>query len=115
MKLIVELNQNNAVTEQAEVLNATIDAWIENILQKELKTSQNVYQYEGRLLMKFKDLLERMGSSQIPLTDGFKDVTRDYLEVWNGHNTDLADIKGNDISAFNAMAKASGVAEVQIP
>ena len=115
LALITELAQSNEVTEKAAELDAAIDAWIENILQKELKTNQNVYQYEARLLLKIKDLLGGMGGSQIPLTDGFKDVTRDYLRIWDGFSADLARINGRDIDAFNAIAKIAGVAEVHIP
>ena len=115
LALITELAQSNEVTEKAAELDAVIDAWIENILQKELKTNQNVYQYEAKLLMKIKDLLGRMGGSEIPLTDGFKDVTRDYLLIWDGLSADLARIKGRHIAAFNALAKNAGVAEVHIP
>jgi len=115
LALITELGQDDEVTEKAAELDATIDAWIENILQKELKTFQNVYQHEGRLLIKIKDLLGRMHGSDIPLTNGFKDVTPDYLRVWAGHKLELERIESEEVAAFNAVAKAAGVAEVHIP
>ena len=115
LALITELDQSAVVTAQAAELDASIDAWIEYILQKELKTFQNVYQHEGRLLMKFKDLLGRMHGSDIPLTDGFKDVTRDYLDVWGGYSSELDYITNEQVAAFNRMAIDAGVAEVHIP
>ena len=115
LALITELGQNDVVTERAAALDATIDAWIAIILQKELKTFQHVYQHEGRLLMKFKDLLGRMHGSDIPLTDGFRDVTGDYLGVWAGHESELDYIRNEELAAFNAMARDAGVAEVHIP
>lgn len=56
-----------------------------------------------------------MGSSQIPLTQGFKDVTRDYLNVWDGYRAELEEITGDKIAAFNRVAQAAGIAEVHIP
>ncbi len=115
LALITELNEDEAVTARAAELDATIDDWIALILQKELKTFQNVYQHEGRLLMKIKDLLGRMHGSDIPLTDGFRDVTADYLEVWSGYETELDRIRNADVPAFNAMARQAGVAELKLP
>ena len=115
LALINELDPGDAVTEKAAELDASIDAWIELILQKELKTFQHVYQHEGRLLMKVKDLLGRMHGSDIPLTDGFKEVTRDYLNVWSGYNTQLTRIRGTEIAAFNAVAEAAGSSTIKIP
>ena len=115
LALITELDPGDEVTEKAAALEETVDAWIELILQKELKTFQHVYQNEGRLLMKIKDLLGRMHGSDIPLTDGFRDVTRDYLAVWADHNSELTRIKNDEIAAFNAVARAAGVAELRIP
>jgi len=115
LALITELDPGDEVTEKAAALEETVDAWIELILQKELKTFQHVYQHEGRLLMKIKDLLGRMHGSDIPLTDGFRDVTKDYLAVWADHNSELTRIKNDEIAAFNAVARAAGVAELRIP
>ena len=115
LALIEELDQNAEVTAKAAELDAAIDDWIALILQKELKTFQNVYQHEGRLLMKYKDLLGRMHGSDIPLTNGFREVTSDYLAVWDGYSAELARIKSDEVSAFNAVAREHGVAEVHVP
>ena len=115
LALIVELDQDAAVVAEAKKLDKVLDGWIEKILQKELRTFQNVYQFEGRMLLKFKDLLGRMGVSDIPLTQGFRDVTRDYLANWQNVESELQSILQQDIPAFNRMAKAAGVAEVYIP
>ena len=114
LALIIELDQNPVVTASALELNNNIDGWIEKILQKELKTFQNVYQHEGRPLMKYKDLLGRMHGSDIPLTDGFGDVTRDYLEVWADYESELEYLIGDEIPSFNAIAGDAGIAKVHI-
>jgi photosystem II stability/assembly factor-like uncharacterized protein len=113
--LITELDQDETVTLKAAELDTEIDEWIALILQKELKTFQNVYQHEGRLLMKIKDLLGRMHGSDIPLTNGFRDVTADYIKVWEGYEAELNRIKTQNIPAFNSLARSSGVAELRIP
>jgi hypothetical protein len=115
LALIGELNPGDTVKAKSKELDATIDVWIAKILQKDMKTFQNVYQMEGRLMMKFKDLLGRMNGSEIPLTQGFKDVTHDYLGKWSGYKAELNSILEKDIPAFNAVAKAEGVAELKVP
>lgn len=115
LALITELGHNDDVTAQAAELDASIDAWIALILQKELKTFQHVYQHESRFLMKIKDLLGRMHGSDIPLTDGFRDVTWDYLAIWGEYDAELTRITTEEVAAFNAIANAAGVAAVRIP
>jgi len=114
LALISELNPSAAVAEKAAELDASVDEWIALILQKELKTFQHVYQHEGRLLMKIKDLLGRMHGSDIPLTDGFKDVTGDYLDVWSDYNDQLSRIRIDEIAVFNEVAEAEGVSTIKI-
>lgn len=115
LAMIVELDKNAGVVAKAKVLDKTIDVWIAKILQKELKTYQHVYQYEGKLLMKFKNLLGDMHGADVPLTDGFRDVSRDYVGIWNSFKAELEALKLKDIAAFNVAAKAAGVAEISLP
>ena len=115
LALLTELGQNDDVAAKAAELDASIDTWIAPILQKELKTFQHVYQHEGRLLMKVKDVLGRMHGSDIPLTDGFKDVTRDYLAVWAQYDAELTRISTEEVAAFNEIANAAGIAALRIP
>jgi photosystem II stability/assembly factor-like uncharacterized protein len=56
LDFVLEITTSSDVTEGGEALNQTVDEWIAKILQKELKTFQNAYQHEARLLMKYKDL-----------------------------------------------------------
>jgi len=115
LALLAELNSDDVTLARVDALDAVIDDWIARILQKELKTFQNVYQHEGRLMLKVKDLLGRMHGSDIPLTDGFREVTQDYLRLWSGYEDALNGILNRDIPAFNEFARASGIAELQLP
>jgi hypothetical protein len=115
LALINEIGASDAVAAKAQELDASIDTWIDLILQKDLKTFQHVYQHEGRLLLKIKDLLGRMHASDLPLTDGFKDVTRDYLDVWSGYNEQLMRIRSEEIAAFNSVADAGGASTIKLP
>jgi hypothetical protein len=92
-----------------------VDEWIAKILQKELKTFQNAYQHEARLLMKYKDLLGRIGGANIPLTEGVKEVTADYLKVWSDIEAELQVIKNEDVPAFNEILRAAGLPEIYLP
>ncbi len=111
----IEVSASSEVTAQGEALGETVDTWIAKLLQSELKTFQNAYQHEARLLMKFKDLLARIGGANIPVTDGVKEVTGDYLEEWEGIAAELQVIKGQDIPAFNRVLRAAGLPEIFLP
>lgn len=115
LDFVLQVSPSQAVTDGGLALNDTLDAWVAKILQKELKTFQNAYQHEARLLMKYKDLLERMGGANIPVTDGVKEVTADYLEVWGGYQAELQAIKSRDIPAYNEVLRAAGLPEIYLP
>ncbi|MCH7991580.1 MAG: hypothetical protein IIC35_04125, partial [Gemmatimonadetes bacterium] len=80
-----------------------------------LKTFQNAYQQEARLLMKYKDLLGRIGGANIPVTDGVKEVTADYLTDWSDIEAELQMIKDQSIPAFNELLRAAGLPEIYLP
>jgi photosystem II stability/assembly factor-like uncharacterized protein len=115
LDVILELSDSRDVTEIGGALGETLDEWEAKILQKELKTFQNAYQQEARLLMKYKDLLGRIGGANIPVTDGVKEVTADYLATWAEIETELQVIKSQDIAAFNEILRAAGLPEIYVP
>lgn len=104
-----------AVTEQGTTLNATMEAWIEKILQKELKTGQNNYMFEARQLVRFRDLLGRMAGANLPVTDGVREVTGDYLQIWADIELELMAILNEDVPAFNETLRAAGLPEIYVP
>lgn len=112
---VLEVSDELNVTEQGQALNETVDEWIAKLLQKELKTSQNNYQHEARLLIKYKDLLGRIGGANIPVTDGVKEVTEDYLQEWGEIEAELQVIKGRDIPAYNQILREAGLPEIYLP
>jgi photosystem II stability/assembly factor-like uncharacterized protein len=115
LELVLELSRSQEVTGQGEALGETVDGWIAEILQKELKTSQNMYQYEARLLVKYKDLLERIGGANLPLTQGVRDVTGDYLKAWSDLAAVLQRIENEDVPAFNETLRNAGLPEIYLP
>jgi photosystem II stability/assembly factor-like uncharacterized protein len=115
LDFILEVSTSAEVTEGGESLNGTMDEWTAKILQKELKTFQNHYQHEARLLMKYKDLLERIGGANIPVTEGVREVTADYLDVWSGIQAELQAIKNEDIPAYNEVLRRAGLPEIYLP
>ncbi len=100
---------------KGKALNETIEAWIAEILQKELRTSQNNYMFEARLLVKFKSFMSGIGKGNLPVTQGVRDVSRDYLNVWSGLKTDLQKIKTQDVAAVNTLIKNAGFPELYLP
>jgi hypothetical protein len=115
LHVILPLTEAEDVQEGGVALDAAMDAWIEELLQVELKTFQNHYQYEARLLMKLKDLLDEMGGANLPLSQGMRDVTRDYLSIWTDLETRLQVIKGEDVPAFNEVLARAGLPLLYVP
>ena len=115
LDVILDVATTQPVLVGGEALDQTMEEWIAKILQKELKTFQNAYQHEARLLMKYKDLLGRMGGANIPVTEGVREVTGDYLEIWNGIEAELRVITDRDIPAFNQVLRAAGLPEIYLP
>ena len=102
-----------AVMDQGAALTERMEEWESRILQKYLETSQNNYMFEARLLIKYKDLLGRMSGANIPVTNGVREVTGDYLEEWAGHRTDLG-VLVDDLRRFNDTLRAAGLPEIYL-
>jgi hypothetical protein len=115
LEFVLGVATSQAVADGGDELNRQMDDWIAQILQKELKTFQNHYQHEARLLMKYIDFLDRIGGANVPVTDGVRDVTRDYLAVWGAIQQELQVIKGQDIPAFNQVLREAGLPEIYLP
>ena len=112
---VLEVSDESNIAEQGKALNETVDEWIAKLLQKELKTSQNNYQHEARLMIKYKDLLGRIGGANIPVSEGVKEVTGDYLQEWGEIEAELQIIKGRDIPAFNELLRDAGLPLIYLP
>lgn len=103
------------VEEQGRALHATMESWIEKILQKHLRTGQNNYMFEARLLVKYKDFLGRIGGANIPITTGVREVTRDYEAEWAEIEAELRAILDEDIPAYNRILRQAGLPEIYLP
>lgn len=115
LHVVMGLSQATDVQEGGTALGDKMDGWIERLLQKELRTFQNHYQFEARQLMKMKDALDEMGGNELPLNQGWRDVTADYLAVWNDLETQLQILKSRDIPGFNEVLRRAGLPELYVP
>ena len=111
----MSVSSANDVLEGGQELGATLEGWVEQILQKHLKTGQNNYMYEARLLVKYKDLLGRIGGANVPVTAGVKEVAGDYQIDWSEIDTELQRILTEDIPAYNRVLRAAGLPEIYLP
>jgi len=115
LDFIMEVADSPRIKESGSALREEIDTWIAKILQKELRTSQNNYQFEARLLVKFKDFLSVLSNGNVPVTAGTKEVAKDYLQEWRGVERELQAIKTQDIPAFNKLLSEAGLPEIYLP
>jgi hypothetical protein len=115
LEFILKVAKDDKVITQGNALNSKIDEWISRILQKELRTQQHNYQFEARLLIKFKDFIGSIDEGNLPVTQGTRDVAKDYLAIWNGHNNDLQSIKNKDVKDYNVLLKQAGLPEIYLP
>jgi hypothetical protein len=115
LDFVMEVSPSHEVIEKGQALRNTIDAWIEKILQKEMRTFQSNYQFEARLLIKFKDFLNDISGGNLPVTQGMRDVTRDYIEQWKRLDTDLKRIQNEEVPRYNAILRQTGLPELYWP
>jgi photosystem II stability/assembly factor-like uncharacterized protein len=115
LDFILEVTTDANIKNQGMVLNENIDHWISKILQKEMRTFQSNYMFEARLLIKFKDFLNRIGKGNLPVTQGTRDVTKDYLQQWNTLKSSLNEIKSNDVTKYNQLLKEAELPELYWP
>jgi len=114
LEFILEDADTKEIIAQGNALNKKIDDWIAKILQKELRTQQNNYQFEARLLVKHKIFLSEIGDGNVPVTQGMRDVAVDYQEDWNTVRTELDNIINQDIRRYRDLLKGAGLPEIYL-
>lgn len=115
LDFVLDVTTDDNIKKEGKVLNQTIDDWIAKILQKEMRTYQSNYMFEARLLIKFKDFLNRIGKGNLPVTQGVRDVKKDYLQQWNTLKASLHSLQVNDVSKYNTILKSAGLPELYWP
>lgn len=109
LSIVSRVATSEVLLSDTRKLNAKIDQWIENILQKELRTQQNNYQFEARLLVKYKNFLGDIGEGNVPVNAGTKEVAEDYLEQWSSLYSELEQLKSKDVNMLNEKLVAAGL------
>nr|WP_293300693.1 glycosyl hydrolase [Allomuricauda sp.] len=107
--------QDAQLQEKGKALDQAVDVWIAKILQKEMRTYQSNYMFEARLLIKFKDFLNEIGQGNLPVSQGMRDVTRDYLAQWTALKGELQHIKAQDVAQYNTLLQRAGLPELYWP
>ncbi|WP_421809453.1 WD40/YVTN/BNR-like repeat-containing protein [Flagellimonas sp.] len=107
--------QDAQLQEKGRALDRAVDVWIAKILQKEMRTYQSNYMFEARLLIKFKDFLNEIGQGNLPVSQGMRDVTRDYLAQWTALKGELQHIKAQDVAQYNTLLQGAGLPELYWP
>lgn len=115
LDFILEVSKDQNIKEQGMALNQTADDWISRILQKEMRTYQSNYMFEARLLIKFKDFLNRIGKGNLPMTPGVREVSKDYLQQWSTLSNQLQNIENQKVKNYNIMLKQTGLPELYWP
>ena len=115
LDFVLSVTKDEAIKNEGKALNKVADDWIARILQKEMRTYQSNYMFESRLLIKFKAFLNRTGKGNLPVTQGTRDVAKDYLQQWSTLKSSLHSIKTKEVSTYNTLLKSSGLPELYWP
>ncbi|RYC52694.1 hypothetical protein DN53_00300 [Flagellimonas olearia] len=107
--------QDAQLQEKGKALDQAVDVWIAKILQKEMRTYQSNYMFEARLLIKFKDFLNEIGQGNLPVSQGMRDVTRDYLAQWTALKGELQSLKTQEVAQYNTLLQGTGLPELYWP
>ncbi|PWL38872.1 glycosyl hydrolase [Flagellimonas aquimarina] len=115
LDFILDVSKDPNIKEQGTALDQAADAWISRILQKEMRTYQSNYMFEARLLIKFKDFLNKTSKGNLPVSPGIREVNKDYLQQWNTLNSRLQNIKNEQVKNYNVLLKQAGLPELYWP
>jgi len=115
LDFVLEVAENENIKKEGNHLKKIIDDWIAEILQKKMRTGQSNYMFEARLLIKFKDFLNSIGKGNLPVTQGTRDVSKDYLQQWDVLNSSLQEIKDKKVLKYNQLLKNQGLPELYWP
>lgn len=105
-------NPDESVIVKIDALDGAMNLWIAKILQEGFRTGQNLYQMEAKFLMEVRSLIGRMGSSDVPVSQGAREVAARYLNEWQDLKAELEAIKSNDVGSFNQEMRNANLPEV---
>ena len=114
LDIIRDLKPSEQILVKADALEGVTNLWISKIIQEGFRTSQNLYQMEAKFLMEVRSLINRMGGSDVPVSQGAREVAQRYLNEWDQLKTELNNIKNNDIKNFNTEMSAAKLPEIFI-
>ncbi len=115
LDFVLSVTEDENIKKEGMALNQNLDDWIAEILQKEMRTYQSNYMFEARLLIKFKDFLNRIGKGNLPVTQGTRDVSKDYLQQWDTLKSSLQNIKNTEVATYNELLKGAGLPALYWP
>jgi hypothetical protein len=115
LDFVRSVTEDENLEKEGKSLSQDLDDWIAEILQKEMRTSQNNYMYESRLLIKYKAFLNRIGKGNLPVTQGVRDVRVDYLQQWETLKSSLQRLKNTNVTNYNKLLKDAGLPELYWP
>lgn len=115
LRFLLQESDLTDVKTKGRELDKKLDNWIAKILQKEMRTYQSNYMFEARLLIKFKDFLNRIGKGNLPVSQGVRNVSKDYLDQWNVLKSELEEIRTKDISEFNGLLERTELPMLYMP
>lgn len=112
LDVIRNLNPSEQVLVKVDALEGIMNLWIGKILQEGFRTSQNLYQMEAKFLMEVRSLINRMGGSDVPVSQGAREVAQRYLNEWDDLKAEFNNIKNDDVNDFNKFMNAESLPEV---
>ncbi|MDG1996188.1 MAG: hypothetical protein P8J14_06830, partial [Emcibacteraceae bacterium] len=100
LDVIRDLKPSEQILVKVDALDGAINLWIAKILQEGFRTSQNLYQMEAKFLLEVRTLINRMGSSDVPVSIGAREVAQRYLNEWKALEAELNVLKEKDIKTL---------------
>ncbi len=105
----------DTVVKAGKALDDELTHWIEQIIQPRQKTFQDVINFHNELaadMLYVRDAAD--GIEPLP-TKGEEDHARELQRRWQSLKTELDRLLGQEVPAFNALVKQSGVGPVVVP
>lgn len=113
--VIIDVSGSDVASAQGEKLGEILDNWHDKIINSNLQTFQDIIRYPNKMALNFSFLLEDMSGADIPVNKGMSEVAGIYMAEWVGAKAEYEGILSNDVPAFNAAMRSTGLPEVYVP
>ena len=114
-KVLKEVPEAKDFLKQAETLDEKINEWLNQLIQKDQKTFQDVINFPNRLNAEIMNLIDRVDTGDPRVTEGAKTRMKDLSQEWSTFKSQMMQILEMDVKQFNEAYKKLEIPALILP